>query len=155
MNHIDYMKIAIQEARKAENKGEVPVGAVLVDSEGNILSSSHNQPIFLSDPTAHAEILVLRKAASRMQNYRLLSTVLYVTVEPCIMCMGAIIHARLSTLVFGTKDSKWGAAGSLYHFAKDDRLNHRLQVIGGICQDTCRQLMQDFFRHKRKNRTVS
>ena len=151
MNHIDFMKIAIQEARKAEKKGEVPVGAVLVDSEGNILSRSHNQPIFLSDPTAHAEILVLRKAATRMQNYRLLSTVLYATVEPCVMCMGAIIHARVSTLVFGTKDSKWGAAGSLYHFAKDDRMNHRPQVIGGICQETCQQLMQEFFRNKRMN----
>ena len=154
MNHIDFMKIAIQEARKAEKKGEVPVGAVLVDSGGHILSGSHNQPIFLSDPTAHAEILVLREAAARIQNYRLLSTVLYVTVEPCVMCMGAIIHARVSTLVFGTKDAKWGAAGSLYHFAQDDRLNHRPQVIGGICQDTCRQLMQDFFKNKRMHKIV-
>ena len=152
LNHADYMEIAIQEARKAEKKGEVPVGAVLVDSGGNILSASHNQTIFLSDPTAHAEILVLREAAARTQNYRLLSTVLYVTVEPCVMCMGAIIHARVSTLVFGTKDSKWGAAGSLYHFAQDNRLNHRPQVIGGICQDTCRQLMQDFFRNKRMHK---
>ena len=107
MNHADLMKIAIQEARKAEKKGEVPVGAVLVDSGGNILSASHNQLIFLSDPTAHAEILVLRDAAAQIQNYRLLSTILYVTVEPCVMCMGAMIHARVSTLVFGTKDSKW------------------------------------------------
>ena len=149
MNHVDFMKIAIQEARKAEKKGEVPVGAVLVDSGGHILSCSHNQPILLSDPTAHAEILVLREAAARIQNYRLLSTVLYVTIEPCVMCMGAIIHARVSTLVYGTKDSKWGAAGSLYHFAQDNRLNHRPQVIGGICRDTCRQLMQDFFKNKR------
>jgi tRNA(adenine34) deaminase len=143
------MKIAIQEARKAEKKGEVPVGAVLVDSEGQILSASHNQPISLSDPTAHAEILVLREAAARTHNYRLLSSVLYVTVEPCVMCMGAMIHARVSTLVFGTRDSKWGAAGSLYHFAQDNRLNHRPQVFGGVCQDTCRQLMQDFFKNKR------
>ena len=149
MNHTDFMKIAIQEAEKAQQKGEVPVGAVLVNGDKEILSASHNQPISLSDPTAHAEILVLRKAAARTRNYRLLSTVLYVTVEPCVMCMGAIIHARVSTLVFGAKDSKWGAAGSLYHFAQDNRLNHRPQVIGGICQDTCRQLMQDFFKNKR------
>lgn len=149
MNHADYMEIAIQEAGKAEKKGEVPVGAVLVNGDKEILSASHNQPISLSDPTAHAEILVLREAAARIQNYRLLSTVLYVTVEPCVMCMGAIIHARVSTLVFGTKDFKWGAAGSLYNFAQDDRLNHHPQVIGGICQDTCRQLMQNFFKNKR------
>ena len=149
MNHTDFMKIAIQEAEKAQQKGEVPVGAVLVNGDKEILSASHNQPISLSDPTAHAEILVLREAAARTRNYRLLSTVLYVTVEPCVMCMGAIIHARVSTLVFGAKDSKWGAAGSLYHFAQDNRLNHRPQVIGGICQDTCRQLMQDFFKNKR------
>ncbi len=152
MNHADLMKIAIQEARKAEKKGEVPVGAVLADSGGNILSASHNQPIFLSDPTAHAEILVLRDAAAQIQNYRLLSTMLYVTVEPCVMCMGAMIHARVSTLVFGTKDSKWGAAGSLYNFAQDNRLNHHPQVIGGVCQDTCRQLMQDFFKNKRTHK---
>ena len=149
MNHADYMKIAIQEAGKAEQKGEVPVGAVLVNGDKEILSASHNQPIILSDPTAHAEILVLREAAARIKNYRLLSTVLYVTIEPCVMCMGAIIHARVSTLVFGTKDFKWGAAGSLYNFAQDDRLNHHPQVIGGICQDTCRQLMQNFFKNKR------
>ena len=153
MNHADYMEIAIQEARKAEKKGEVPVGAVLVDSGGHILSASHNQPIFLSDPTAHAEILVLRDAAAQTHNYRLLSTVLYATVEPCVMCMGAMIHARVSTLVFGTKDSKWGAAGSLYNFAQDNRLNHSLQIIGGVCQDTCRHLMQDFFKNKRSLRS--
>jgi len=150
MNHTGYMKIAIQEARKAEKKGEVPVGAVLIDLEGQILSADHNQPISLSDPTAHAEMLVLRKAAAQTKNYRLLRTVLYVTVEPCVMCMGAIIHARVSTLVFGTKDSKWGAAGSLYSFAQDSRLNHHPQVIGGVSQDTCRQIMQNFFKKKRK-----
>ena len=154
MNHTDFMEIAIQEARKAEEKGEVPVGAVLADAQGQILAAAHNQPIFMSDPTAHAEILVLREAANRVQNYRLLSTVLYVTIEPCVMCMGAVIHARVSTLVFGTKDSKWGAAGSLYHFAQDNRLNHRPQIIGGVCQDTCRRLMQGFFQRKRMNKIV-
>ena len=154
MNHTDYMEIAIREAGKAEQKDEVPVGAVLVDSGGNILSASHNQTIFLSDPTAHAEILVLREAAARAQNYRLLSTVLYVTVEPCVMCMGAIIHARVSTLVFGTEDAKWGAAGSLYHFAQDHRFNHRPKVVGGIRREACRRLMQDFFKNKRMREIV-
>jgi len=154
MNHTDYMEIAIQEAAKAEKKGEVPVGAVLTDSGGRILSASHNQPISLSDPTAHAEIMVLRKAAASTHNYRLLSTVLYVTIEPCVMCMGAIIHARVATVVFGTQDLKWGAAGSLYHFAQDTRLNHRPQVIGGICQDACRRILQSFFKNKRIRKTV-
>ena len=149
MNHTHYMNIAIQEAGKARIKGEVPVGAVLVAPGEQILSASHNQPITLSDPTAHAEILVLREAAAKIKNYRLLSTVLYVTVEPCVMCMGALIHARVSTLVFGTKDSKWGAAGSLYNFVLDSRMNHHPQVIGGVSQDTCRQLMQNFFKTKR------
>jgi len=154
MNHTDYMEIAIQEAAKAEKKGEVPVGAVLTDLGGRILSASHNQPISLSDPTAHAEIMVLRKAAASTYNYRLLSTVLYVTIEPCVMCMGAIIHARVATVVFGTQDLKWGAAGSLYHFAQDTRLNHRPQVIGGICQDACRRILQSFFKNKRIRKTV-
>ena len=153
MNHADYMNIAIQEAEKAREIGEVPVGAVLVSAEGDILSASHNQPISLSDPTAHAEILVLRKGAARMGNYRLLGTALYVTIEPCVMCMGAIIHARVTTLVFGAQDTKWGAAGSLYHFAQDQRLNHRPHVIGGVCQDICRQLMQDFFTNKRLHKS--
>ena len=149
MNHNHFMQLAIVEAHKAEQKGEVPVGAVLLNANGHILATAHNQPISLSDPTAHAEILVIRKAAAHIGNYRLLSTILYVTVEPCVMCMGAMIHARVSTLVFGTPDPKWGAAGSLYHFATDSRLNHRPRVIGGICQDTCRQLMQNFFQKKR------
>jgi len=144
------MQLAIQEAIIAQQKGEVPVGAVLVDADGGVLATAHNQSIFRSDPTAHAEVLVLRQAAQRLGNYRLLSTRLYVTVEPCVMCMGAIIHARVSILAFGTRDSKWGAAGSLYDFAEDHRFNHRVAVIGEICQETCRKLMQDFFQEKRR-----
>ena len=143
------MKLAINEAKKAGQKAEVPVGAVLVAESGEILSLSHNQVITLADPTAHAEILVLRKAAQKVLNYRLLGTTLYVTIEPCIMCMGAIVHARVTRVVFGTKDLKWGAAGSLYNFAEDVRLNHRPEIIQGICQDECRELMQEFFRSKR------
>jgi tRNA(adenine34) deaminase len=147
--HIEFMKLAIKEAKKAGQKAEVPVGAVLVAESGDILSLSHNQAITLADPTAHAEILVLRKAAKKVLNYRLLGTTLYVTIEPCIMCMGAIVHARVTRVVFGAKDLKWGASGSLYNFAEDVRLNHRPEIIQGVCQDECRELIQEFFRSKR------
>ena len=143
------MKIALNEAKKAGQIGEVPVGAILVSENGDILSAAHNQTIKLADPTAHAEILALRKAALEVNNYRLLNTTLYVTVEPCIMCMGAIVHARISLVVFGATDPKWGAAGSLYNFAADDRLNHRVKITTGVCAEDCRRLMQDFFRAKR------
>ena len=143
------MKLAINEAKKAGQKAEVPVGAVLVAESGDILSISHNQVITLADPTAHAEILVLREAAQKVLNYRLLGTTLYVTIEPCIMCMGAIVHARVTRVVFGAEDLKWGAAGSLYNFTEDVRLNHQPEIIQGVCQDECRELMQEFFRSKR------
>ena len=150
LNHIEFMDLALKEAEKAYEKDEVPVGAVLVSQTGRILSSAHNQTIILSDATAHAEILALRKAGQKVQNYRLLNTTLYVTIEPCIMCMGAIIHSRVARVVFGTFDPKWGAAGSLYNFAEDMRLNHMPEIISGICLDEAKRLMQDFFRNKRK-----
>jgi tRNA(adenine34) deaminase len=146
---IKFMKLAVNEAKKAGQKAEVPIGAVLVAESGDILSQSHNQVITLTDPTAHAELLALRNAAQKVLNYRLLGTTLYVTIEPCLMCMGAIVHARVTRVVFGAKDPKWGAGGSLYNFAEDVRLNHRLEIIHGICQDECRSLMQEFFRSKR------
>ncbi len=145
-----YMQLALAEAQKAGQMGEVPVGAILVAEEGAIISSAHNRTIDLADPTAHAEILALREAALKINNYRLLNTTLYVTVEPCIMCMGAAVHARISRVVFGAGDPKWGAAGSLYNFAEDDRLNHRMEIIKGVCEEECRSLMQDFFRAKRR-----
>ncbi len=148
--HIDFMQLALKEARKAEQKNEVPIGAVLVDKSDKILSFAHNQTINLADPTAHAEILSLRAAAKKIVNYRLLNTTLYVTVEPCIMCMGAIIHARVAKVVFGANDLKWGAAGSLYDLQTDNRLNHRPEIIGGVCLEECRRLVQKFFRAKRK-----
>ena len=126
------MKLAINEALKAKHNDEVPIGAVVIAKSGKILSLAHNRIINLSDPTAHAEILALRLAANKLLNYRLLNTTLYVTVEPCIMCMGAIVHARVSRVVYGTKDPKWGAAGSLYNFVNDSRLNYHTEVIGGI-----------------------
>ena len=143
------MELALDEAKKAGQIGEVPIGAVLVSENGKILSAAHNQTIKLADPTAHAEILVLRKAAHEINNYRLLNTTLYVTVEPCIMCMGAVVHARISRVVFGATDPKWGAAGSLYNYAEDNRLNHRIEIITDVCADDCRRLMQNFFRAKR------
>ena len=148
-NYIQFMELALQEAEKAGQIGEVPVGAILVSENGEILSAAHNQTITKADPTAHAEILAVRQAAHKIDNYRLLNTTLYVTVEPCIMCMGAIVHARISKVVFGTSDPKWGAAGSLYNYAEDDRLNHRVEIAAGVCADNCRRLMQDFFRAKR------
>ena len=147
--HTEFMKLALNEAKKAGQKSEVPIGAVLVAESGDVLSASHNQTISLADPTAHAEIIALRKAGQKIQNYRLLNTTLYVTIEPCMMCMGAIIHARVSRVVFGAHDPKWGAAGSLYNIAHDTRLNHQPEIITGICEEECRTLIQDFFREKR------
>ena len=147
--HEYFMELALDEAKKAGQIGEVPVGAILVSENGKILSFAHNQTINRTDPTAHAEILALRRAALEIKNYRLLKTTLYVTVEPCIMCMGAIVHARVFQVVFGATDPKWGAAGSLYNYAEDNRLNHRVEIITDVCADDCRRLMQDFFRAKR------
>ncbi|MDD3581211.1 MAG: tRNA adenosine(34) deaminase TadA [Desulfobacca sp.] len=127
-----YMDEALAEARKAQAAGEVPVGAVLVGPDGEIWGRGYNQPINLADPTAHAEILALREAARQAGNYRLPGTTLYVTIEPCLMCLGAIIHARLQRLVFGAPDPKAGACVSLYQIPADPRLNHRLEVQGGI-----------------------
>ena len=148
-NHIHYMQKALAQAALAGNHEEVPVGAVLVSHTGSILALAHNQVESLGDPTAHAEVLALREGARKVMNYRLLRTSLYVTVEPCVMCMGAIIHARVERVVFGAPDPKWGAAGSLYHFAGDNRLNHRPEIISGVCADEARTLLQDFFRKRR------
>ena len=149
MNHVDYMNLAIDEAIKAQNMGEVPVGAVLVNPEGAVLSTAHNQTIHLNDPTGHAEILALRNYAKKILNYRLLETILYVTLEPCIMCMGAIIHARVACVVFGAADPKWGAIGSIYNFPADGKVNHRPDIISHVCEETCRTLIQTFFQSKR------
>ena len=149
IKQIEMMRVALAEAKKAQEKGEVPIGAVIVADNHQILAAAHNRTITLNDPTAHAEILALRSAAAKIGNYRLLNTSLYVTVEPCPMCMGAAIHARVSRVIFGTSDPKWGAAGSLYNFAADQRFNHQPEVIGGICQADCKSLMQEFFHLKR------
>jgi len=154
--HLDLYHLmgqALKEAEKASLSGEVPVGAVIVSQDGEIVASGHNQPIALNDPTAHAEILAIRKASLTCRNYRLNNTVLVVTIEPCIMCMGAVVNARVPKLVYGADDPKGGAAGSLYDLAIDGRLNHRIEVISGIRDEECRVLMQDFFRIRRARRS--
>ena len=155
MDHDQLMAEALLEGKKALEKGEVPVGAVLAGPQGEILARGYNQPISLNDPTAHAEIVVLREAASSRNNYRLPCTTLVVTIEPCLMCMGALLNARVSRLVFGAFDPKAGAAGSLYNLAADARLNHRIEVISGIRENECREMLQAFFRARRvENRLV-
>jgi len=151
LSHEYFMKHALDEAEKAGRHGEVPIGAVLVSASGEILSRSWNQPIQKHDPTAHAEILALRKAAKKIKNYRLLNTVLYVTLEPCIMCMGAIVHARVARIVFGAFDPKWGGAGSVLDLSKEKKLNHTVEIVSGICESDCRKIIQTFFREKRKS----
>jgi tRNA(adenine34) deaminase len=143
-----FMAIALEEAEAAIRKGEVPVGAVIVLDE-DILARAHNSPIALNDPTAHAEILVLREAARRLGNYRLTGTTLYVTVEPCIMCVGAIVHARISRLVYGAMDPKNGGVTSLYRILEDRRLNHTVEVKTGVLAGLCAELLSRFFKEKR------
>jgi tRNA(adenine34) deaminase len=144
------MKQALSEAEKGSSMGEVPVGAVLASPEGQIVAKAYNQPIALGDPTAHAEILAIRKAGLFFRNYRLNNATLVVTLEPCLMCMGAAINARIARLVFGTVDPKAGAAVSLYNLSEDKRLNHRIEVVSGIMEEECRSLIQDFFRVRRE-----
>jgi tRNA(adenine34) deaminase len=143
-----WISAALAEARQAEAEGEVPVGAVVVANE-EIVGRGHNRPIQLHDPTAHAEVLALRDAASALGNYRLPGTTLYVTVEPCLMCMGALLQARVQRVVFGCYDPKAGAAGSLYDVSNDARLNHQIEVTAGVKEEECRELLQRFFRARR------
>jgi len=144
-----YMGLALGQARQGLAAGEVPVGAVLVDEAGEVLARAFNRPIGLHDPTAHAEILAVREGARVRGNYRLPGSSLYVTIEPCIMCLGAMLAARLRRLVFGAPDPKGGACVSLYRLPEDTRLNHRLEVTGGVREAECRELVQEFFKVRR------
>ena len=148
-SHEAYMREALAEAESAARKGEVPVGAVLVGLAGDIIARDHNRPIGLNDPTAHAEVLVLRQAGSLLENYRLPNHALYVTLEPCVMCVGAMVQARLTMVVYGTSDPKAGAIESVYQIGRDGRLNHRLKATGGILREECNALLQAFFKAKR------
>lgn len=146
--HERFMLEALREAKKACKKDEVPVGAVVV--YGNkIIGRGHNQPITSNDPSAHAEIIALRGAAKKMYNYRLNEARLYVTVEPCPMCAGALVNARVKEIIFGCADAKAGACGSVMNVANSRKLNHRIKVTRGICERQCRGLMQGFFKSKR------
>ena len=138
------MEMALAEAENAIREEEVPVGAVIVDAGGTLLSRCHNRTVTANDPTAHAEVLAIREAAGAVGNYRLTGTTLYVTVEPCLMCIGAMVWARIGRLVYGADDHRAGAAKSLYRVPEDRRLNHRPEVLSGILEEPCRKIMQDF-----------
>jgi len=142
------MRVAIEQARTALEQAEVPVGAIVV-KDGEIISRAFNSPITLQDPTAHAEILALRNAGHRLNNYRLPGAEMYVTIEPCFMCMGALIHARIKRLIFGTYDPKAGAAGSVFDLTNHARLNHTIAVTSGVLEQECRELIQHFFKERR------
>jgi tRNA(adenine34) deaminase len=142
------MRYALELARQAGAADEVPVGAVIV-LDGNIVGSGWNRPISNTDPTAHAEIVALRDAAARLDNYRLTGTTLYVTLEPCLMCAGAMIHARIGRLVFGASDPRRGAINSTTHAFNTQGLNHRVEFVGGVLANECAAILQAFFRNRR------
>ena len=143
------MHLALQQALLAQDSGEVPVGAVIVDSRGEILSTGFNRTIQDHDPTGHAEVIALRAAARKIGNYRLPGATLYVTLEPCAMCMGAIMHARLARVVFGATDPKTGVCGSVLNLPQESRLNHHTQVLGGVLELECGETLRTFFRSRR------
>ncbi len=145
---VDFMLAALDEARKAQAAGEVPVGAVVV-RDGEIIAAGFNAPISSHDPTAHAEIRALREAAQRLGNYRLPDCELYVTLEPCAMCVGAMLHARIARLEYGAPDPKTGACGSVIDLISETKLNHHLSVTAGVMADECGALLRDFFAAKR------
>jgi len=145
---LTWMTEALREAAQAETENEVPVGAIIV-LDNSLIGLGHNSPISLNDPTAHAEVQALRAASQHLGNYRLVGATAYVTVEPCLMCMGALLQARIKRLVFGCADPKAGAAGSLYDVSHDPRLNHQIEVTGGVREAESRALLQGFFRRKR------
>ena len=148
------MRYALTLADKAEALGEIPVGAVLVDESGNIIGEGWNLSIVQSDPTAHAEIIALRNGAKNIQNYRLLNTTLYVTLEPCTMCAGAILHSRIKRLVFGASDYKTGAVGSRFHFFDDYKMNHTLEITSGVLAEECSQKLSAFFQKRREEKKI-
>ncbi len=142
------MRLALEEARLAAEEGEVPVGAVIL-WENQVIARGHNRSILYNDPTAHAEILAIREASKRVKNYRLPGMTLYVTLEPCIMCAGTILQARLTRIVYGADDPKGGAVNSLYRVLQDGRLNHFVEVTSGVLQSSCAEILSGFFRGKR------
>ena len=144
-----YMRLSIEQARIAEENGDVPIGAVIVYKD-QIIGKAYNQREQLKDPTAHAEIIALTQAAAYIKSWRLNGCTMYVTLEPCAMCAGALVLARMDRLVFGCDDPKTGACGSLYDIVRDERLNHRLEVTSGVLADECSRILQEFFERRRK-----
>jgi tRNA(adenine34) deaminase len=143
-----FMAAALAEAKRAEAEGEVPIGAVAV-AGGQIVGAGHNRPIGLSDPTAHAEIIAIRSTASRLKAYRLEAVSIYVTLEPCVMCVGAMVNARVARVIYGARDEKAGALGSVYDIGRDGRLNHRFEVVAGVMESECAEILREFFCARR------
>jgi tRNA(adenine34) deaminase len=149
MTDTDFMHLAIEQARFAETDGEVPVGAIVVDAHGEVIARGSNQVLRTNDPTAHAEIVALRAAGIALQNYRQLGCTLYTTLEPCAMCAGAILHARIARLVYATPDPKAGACGSVLSVMNHPALNHRVDVASGVLSEACSAMLSEFFRARR------
>jgi tRNA(adenine34) deaminase len=148
-----WMRRALKAARRAALRDEVPIGAAIVGANGELLAIAGNRTRTNNDPTAHAEIVALRRAAQRSGNYRLTDAIVYSTIEPCAMCAGALVQARVRRLVYGARDARFGAVESIFHICDSDALNHRIEIISGILEEECRALMQDFFRRKRESKT--
>jgi tRNA(adenine34) deaminase len=145
-----WMREAIKAAVEAEKLDEVPIGACIVDEAGNLLAVAGNRTITNNDPTAHAEILALREAAARIGNYRLTGATVYSTIEPCAMCAGALVNARVKRLIYGAKDERFGAVETHFKICDSDFLNHKIEIVSGVLAEDCRALMQNFFRRKRE-----
>ncbi len=153
MTDLDYMEIALHLAQQAALQGEVPVGAIVV-KDGLIIGRGSNTPIGLHDPTAHAEMMAMREAAAYLGNYRLVDCTLYVTLEPCAMCSGAMLHARIAKLVFGASDPKTGACGSVINLMNEPKLNHHAEVLGGVLALECGAVLSDFFKSRRASKSA-
>lgn len=149
---IHFMRLALVQAERARELDEVPIGCVVVDPAGEVIASGGNRTITQIDPIAHAEILALRSAAEAIGNYRLTGCTLYTTIEPCVMCAGALVNARIARLVFGARDERFGAVETRFRLCDSDALNHRMEIVSGVLADECRSLMQEFFRERRKER---
>jgi tRNA(adenine34) deaminase len=149
-----FMREALAQAQRAADLGEVPVGAVVV-RDGEVIGRGHNHPIGLHDPTSHAEIMALRQAARAVENYRLPGCTLYVTLEPCVMCVGAMLHARLDRVVFGASDPKTGAVGGAINFTDNQQLNHQTEFMGGVLADQCGAVLKAFFSERRMEKSVA
>jgi len=152
-SHEYYMQIALNEAKKASVLDEVPIGAVIIDEQGEVIAVAGNARESTNDPSAHAEILVMREAGQKRDSWNLNGCSLYVTLEPCCMCAGAIVNARISKLVFGASDTRFGGVVTLYNIVTDPRLNHRAEIIGGIMGEECKETLSGFFKDKRQKAT--